>query len=90
MAVNFCSYCHQTLKIHKDSLSVNHGTLVEQKRWDTCLGCHDYHGNHIMKLKTQLSERWQEKAIQAYFNGNLGPYPVKKHYKAKTDVREKK
>ena len=80
---DFCSSCHEDLEIKKDSLQVSHKQLVKQKKWKSCLGCHDYHGNHIMKVTNDSVNSHSDKVITEYFNGDDSPYSTKKRYKAK-------
>ncbi|MEQ6341411.1 MAG: cytochrome c3 family protein [Gammaproteobacteria bacterium] len=84
--IDYCSYCHQNLKIRKDPISINHETLIKERRWRTCLGCHDYHSNHRYKLKTEVSETWSAETLQRYFDGGPSPYGNNKLNKAKRDV----
>lgn len=79
----YCSNCHQKLKLRKEKINVAHAELVKQKRWQTCMGCHDFHGNHRMNVRTRLENIINEKQIQDYFNGGDDPYSDKKIHKAK-------
>lgn len=80
---DFCSNCHDDLEIKKDPLQVSHKQLVQQKQWKSCLGCHDYHGNHIMKTVTDSDLAHSDKTITEYFKSGVSPYSTKKRYKAK-------
>ncbi|KAG1658096.1 hypothetical protein GQR58_023141 [Nymphon striatum] len=42
-----CKHCHEELIVKEDPLDVSHQQLVDEKRWDTCLQCHDFHGGHV-------------------------------------------
>src|SRR5262245_39592591 len=46
MTPTSCSTCHQDIDLKRDPLDVSHRELAAAKQWSTCLGCHDYHGNH--------------------------------------------
>lgn len=81
---NFCMHCHGELKLKKDPLDVPHHQLVNDKRWNTCLGCHDFHGNHLMKLKRNIDDVIGMDKLNDYFNRGENPYPGKIIHKAKT------
>jgi len=78
----FCINCHEELSLRKDPLDIPHHTLINEKRWQSCLGCHDFHGNHIITEKKHLDEAWRESEIVDYFNGGSSPYPDNLHYQA--------
>lgn len=85
----FCSNCHQELKIKKDPLLVfSHAQLINSKKWTSCMSCHDFHGNHIMKVTTSLHKGMKQKQIIDYFNGGSSPYSKNKHYTAKEKNNE--
>ncbi len=75
----FCSYCHADMKLANDKLvppaSPTHAELTTQGRWDTCMGCHDYHGNHARHVAPiQLSRAKPEAEVLSYFRGGASPY----------------
>lgn len=74
VAMDICSYCHLDLNLRKDALSVTHQELIELEQWRTCLGCHDYHGNHRITLINAVSEKWSEATLRNYFEGGKSPY----------------
>ncbi len=85
----FCSNCHQQLKIKKDPLLVfSHDQLIDSKKWTSCMSCHDFHGNHIMKVTTSLHKGLKQKQILDYFKGGPSPYSKNKHYAAKEKTNE--
>ncbi len=69
-----CKHCHKNTKIEEDPISIPHDQLIAQKNWDSCLGCHDFHGNHDMKLETNVKQRIPESILQNYFNAGDSPY----------------
>ena len=81
--LTFCRYCHENLKLKNDPLDVSHEALIAAKRWSTCLGCHDFHGNHVMKVATVLNQALSIEEVTAYFHGAVSPYSEHKHYQAK-------
>lgn len=70
----FCSECHADLNVEDDPVDVPHVTLVAEKRWDTCLGCHDFHGNHQFTTPTKLEERISNGVLERYLLGGDNPY----------------
>jgi len=71
----YCRQCHGDLDIDNDPLDVPHRMLVQTQSWETCLGCHDYHGNHALKPPTRLRNAIAPAAIRAYLRGGTSPYP---------------
>ena len=69
-----CQYCHQDTAMDNDPVDVPHSSLVEQSRWDTCLACHDFHGNHDFKPPTMMVNRLSEQEILRYFQAGESPY----------------
>lgn len=85
----FCSNCHQKLKLKKDPLPVfSHEQLIAGEKWASCLSCHDFHGNHIMKVTTSLHKGVKQKQIIDYFKGGTSPYSKNKHYSAKEKTND--
>jgi hypothetical protein len=70
----YCSTCHGDLTMENDPLDVPHAQLVQAKRWDTCLGCHDFHGNHLRETPTALDAALSPDRIEAYFRGAPTPW----------------
>jgi formate-dependent nitrite reductase cytochrome c552 subunit len=71
----FCQNCHGDLTMKDDPLDTPHAELVAKGRWLSCLGCHDFHGNHVMKTETRLGNASTAGAIDTYFAGGPTPYP---------------
>ena len=74
-SMTFCSECHNDMQLETDSLkppsSPTHDELVQANDWSSCLGCHDYHGNHIRETPIMYSERIPIQDIRTYIhNGN--------------------
>jgi len=83
MAIDSCKTCHKKLELKKEPLKISHKQLIKEKRWKTCLGCHDFHGNHEMKTETDLKKLLTTERIEAYFKDSKSPYSENKKYKAK-------
>jgi hypothetical protein len=84
----YCVNCHEDTKVKKDPLNISHEQLIAQKHWDTCLGCHDFHGNHVMKTKRLVEDASDSTRIHAYFNGGSSPYPKEIYHKAKKEKND--
>ena len=52
--IGYCRHCHEETRLKRDPLDVSHEALIKAKEWDSCLGCHDFHGNHRMTVRKQL------------------------------------
>ena len=72
---DYCVQCHGTLEVKKDPLDVPHAELVRRGSWLTCLGCHDFHGNHVMETPTRVKDAIAPHFIQQYFQKGPSPYP---------------
>ena len=82
MELGVCAACHDDLKLVNDPVDVPHETLVRDSQWQTCLGCHDFHGNHIHTSPKLLTEAAPVEAIMDYLAAGNSPYGMDKLYKA--------
>jgi hypothetical protein len=71
----YCAGCHDKLEMKNDPLNIPHVELVRQGRWLTCLGCHDFHGNHVMDTRTRAADGDAARQVQRYLEGGPSPYP---------------
>ncbi|WP_412550237.1 cytochrome c3 family protein [Shimia sp. MIT910701] len=78
-----CQACHGDLEVKNDPVDTPHVTLVAQDNWDSCLGCHDFHGNHAFKAPSKLAEALPAQAIWAYFEGGADPFGSPKLFEGK-------
>lgn len=85
----FCVHCHQETKLKKDPLDVSHEELIKQKKWNTCLQCHDFHGNHFMETAESLKDTIPSQRIWKYIEGGEDPYSSRKKYMPKEDPEDK-
>ncbi len=74
----FCKSCHETLAMKIDPLDVSHAELVKTERWESCAGCHDYHGNHTFKSQIRLANRFPTTTVEEYFQNGPSPYGQRK------------
>ncbi|MDO9162602.1 MAG: cytochrome c3 family protein [Methylococcaceae bacterium] len=84
--IGYCLNCHKQTKLRKDPLDVPHDRLIALNRWESCLGCHDFHGNHIMKTPKTVEQIIPAEKIQAYFQGGPSPYGDERRYTAKKEI----
>lgn len=78
-----CRLCHDRLIVRRDPLDVPHTTLIAKNDWASCLGCHDYHGNHPRKAQTAFATRFFRTAIDSYLANGTSPYGEAKKEKGK-------
>ncbi|WP_374086973.1 cytochrome c3 family protein [Methylomicrobium lacus] len=81
----YCVNCHKNTRLRNDPLDTPHARLIADKRWATCLGCHDFHGNHPIKTATRVAEAIRPEAIRAYFEGGPSPYGKDVRYPARKE-----
>lgn len=79
-AVNYCMNCHQDLKVEEDPIDIPHETLIAEEQWNTCIQCHDFHGNHRYEVPTKLQDTIPMQTINAYLKGGKDPYGTDKKY----------
>ena len=84
MPATACATCHGDLDLKREPLDVSHRELVARKDWDTCLGCHDFHGNHKRVAQTRLDAAFPASAIRDYLAGGPSPYGTELKYPTKT------
>lgn len=87
--IGFCQNCHQEFSLKHDTIDIPHQTLAKQRRWQTCLGCHDFHGNHKMNVPKTVDQAIPPDKIRDYFNGAESPYPGNLLHKAKEKLNAK-
>lgn len=76
--IEYCTHCHKDTDLKNDPISPTHATLVRDELWNTCLQCHDFHGNHKMTTPQRIEDGVSEQLIWEYFNGAPSPYSLEK------------
>ena len=71
---DYCTHCHQEFEIDEDIIEPKHQALADEERFDTCLQCHDFHGNHRMEEPEDLDGAWSIDEVRAYLDGGEDPY----------------
>ena len=59
----YCVACHDGMSIRNDPLLPTHAELASESRWETCLRCHDFHGNHVRSTPRTLEESLDESLV---------------------------
>jgi hypothetical protein len=80
--LGFCHACHEDLDLKVDPLDRPHDELIAAAAWDSCLGCHDFHGNHAHKPPVRLLDAHGVEALLAYLKDGQDPYSDTKLYEA--------
>lgn len=83
--IGYCKSCHEDTEMKEDPLEISHKQLIAQGQWNTCLQCHDFHGNHIHHVAESLNDTIPIKVVQEYFDGGKSPYSDKKKFKPLTE-----
>lgn len=78
----FCVNCHQDTEVMYDTAEPSHAELIEQDAWETCLQCHDFHGNHLHEAPRKLADGIPQQTILDYLKGGVDPYGSDKTFTA--------
>lgn len=81
--IGICTHCHEETALQDDPIAPTHAELVRADEWNTCLRCHDFHGNHPRDTPTRLAQSIPEATVRAYFDGAPSPYAKRKYMKAR-------
>jgi hypothetical protein len=76
----FCSHCHDGLSIPNDRTQPTHEGIVQAEAWNTCLRCHDFHGNHEGETPSRIFDGISSEAIDRYFAGGASPFAPKRRH----------
>ena len=69
-----CMHCHPETNIEDDRAEPTHAELIADEAWESCLQCHDYHGNHVYEMTTRLLDAPTVEDVQRYLEGGPSPY----------------
>jgi hypothetical protein len=83
--IDYCRHCHEDTRLKRDPLDVSHESLIDAGEWDSCMGCHDFHGNHLMTTREKLQEVIPPREILAYFRGGVSPYSPDRKFTARRE-----
>lgn len=70
----FCAQCHADTEVKNDPATPSHAELMAGKQWQTCLTCHDFHGNHAYKAPKDLRQALSQQAVESYLAQGASPY----------------
>lgn len=70
----FCASCHGELVVDNDATRPTHAVLIRDDRWNTCLTCHDFHGNHAFKPPQDIRQAISPESLSAYLRRGDSPY----------------
>jgi hypothetical protein len=79
-SLDYCQHCHEDTVLKRDPVDISHEELIASERWNTCLGCHDFHGNHLMEVAQELDDVIPLEQIQIYARGGESPYGNDKYH----------
>ena len=79
-----CSNCHHDTEVKDDPIVPSHATLFADGEWDTCLQCHDFHGNHDLKrgeheFPVSMDEAFDLEAVRSYLRDGARVYGAPIH-----------
>lgn len=80
VGVGFCASCHSDLQVDFDPISPSHAVLIADAAWETCLSCHDFHGNHKRTVPEKLTAGIPTERLLDYLDGGDDPYGAEKHH----------
>lgn len=83
--LDYCQHCHEETRLKNDPLDVSHTSLIKAEEWNSCLGCHDFHGNHLMTVREQLHEVIPPEQILEYFRGGPSPWSADRKFTARRE-----
>ena len=85
---DYCQHCHEDTRLKNDPVDIPHATLIADERWDSCMGCHDFHGNHRMDVANKVGDAIPPERIREYFQGGPSPYSADRLYEASKEPRQ--
>ena len=84
--LTFCRACHGELELKLDPLDIPHHQLIAAKDWESCLGCHDFHGNHARKPQRRILAAHETAVLLDYLKDGDSPYAAEKIYRAVNEM----
>ena len=81
----FCSQCHSDMEIREDPIQPSHASLAADRKWGTCLTCHDYHGNHVRETPHRFEDAANEATVIRYLRGGRRIYGDRVRFPARTE-----
>ena len=63
---NYCRSCHENTEIKTTRWILSIRIYSEMEKWNTCLQCHDFHGNHIYEVPQKMKDTIPLLEVQNY------------------------
>jgi len=76
--LGYCMHCHQDTELSDDPILPTHAAIIRGNSWNSCLQCHDFHGNHMRDTPTRIQDAVSESELWRYFHGGASPYSAEK------------
>lgn len=86
VGLGFCRECHSDLEVSFDPIQPSHAVLIEEDEWETCMQCHDFHGNHVAEVPKRLTDAIDRQSLLDYLKGGPDPYGTAKNHTATEDI----
>lgn len=83
VSATMCRHCHEDMDLKGDPIEPSHASLTRDEAWDTCMRCHDFHGNHTQETPTDMSNGASIEEVHAYLEGGTSPYGEDLRYRAR-------
>jgi len=74
----FCASCHSDMSLQQPVIQPTHEELARNGEWDTCLRCHDFHGNHVREAPRRMSRALDLRSVMEHFATGRPIYGKKK------------
>lgn len=74
VAATVCQHCHEEMVLRQDPVEVPHEQMAAERRFDLCLRCHDFHGNHAWTAPALFKDAIAPEQVDAYLAGDGQPY----------------
>jgi len=79
-----CSSCHHDTAVQDDPIHPSHAALFSSGQWETCLQCHDFHGNHDLRrgprdFPAAMGEAFDLEAVRSYLGDGARVYGEPTH-----------
>ncbi|MEX2584640.1 MAG: cytochrome c3 family protein [Gemmatimonadota bacterium] len=80
-----CVSCHADMEIREDPIEPTHAQLALLEEWASCLGCHDFHGNHVRTTPVSFDRVLSLIEVRSYLDGGPPIYGRELRYPARTE-----
>ena len=74
----FCASCHSDMSLQQPVIQPTHEELARNGERDTCLRCHDFHGNHVREAPRSMSRALDLRSVMEHFATGRPIYGKKK------------